>query len=67
MPVLDIVHELSDSQFLRNRNTVFTELSEKSIREKDMREKTNGANFLLIYSAVSRRTISGCLLIVEKK
>ena len=32
MPVLDI--ELSDSQFLRNCNTVFTELSEKSIREK---------------------------------
>ena len=26
------------SQFLRNRNTVFTELSEKSIREKDMIE-----------------------------
>lgn len=31
--------ELSDSQFLRNRNTVFTELSEKSICEKEVREK----------------------------
>ena len=63
---LDI--ELSDSQFLRNCNTVFTELSEKSIREKGMREKKPMEPiFLLIYSAVSRRTISGSLLIVEKK
>lgn len=37
MPVLDI--ELSDSQFLRNCNTVFTELSQKSIREKDESKK----------------------------
>ena len=65
MPVLDI--ELSDSEFLRNCNTVVTELSEKSIREKDIEEKTNGANFLLVYSAVSRITINGSLLIVEKK
>ena len=34
MPVLDI--ELSDSQFLRNCNTVFTELSEKSVSQKNM-------------------------------
>ena len=64
VPVLDI--ELSDSQFLRNCNTVFTELSEKSIREKDMRKKPKEP-FLVVYSAVSRRAINGSLLIVEKK
>ena len=37
MAVLDI--ELSDSQFLRNCNTVFTELSEKSIRQKKHERK----------------------------
>ena len=45
MPVLDI--ELSDSQFLRNCNTVFTELSQKSIREKDMRGKNQWSQFLV--------------------
>ena len=45
MPVLDI--ELSDSQFLRNCNTVFTELSEKSIRENDMRGKKQWSQFFV--------------------
>ena len=45
MPVLDI--DLSDSQFLRNCNTVFTELSEKSIREKDMRRKNQWSQFFV--------------------
>ena len=45
MPVLDI--ELSDSQFLRNCNTVFTELSEESIREKDMRGKKQWSQFFV--------------------
>ena len=45
MPVLDT--ELSDSQFLRNCNTVFTELSEKSIREKDMRGKNQWSQFFV--------------------
>ena len=45
MPVLDV--ELSDPQFLRNCNTVFTELSEKSIREKDMRGKNQWSQFFV--------------------
>ena len=45
MPVLNI--ELSDSQFLRNCNTVFSELSEKSIREKDMRGKKQWSQFFV--------------------
>ena len=45
MPVLDI--ELSDSQFLRNCNTVFTELSEKSIHEKNMRGKNQWSQFFV--------------------
>ena len=45
MPVLDV--ELSESQFLRNCNTVFTELSEKTIREKDMRGKNQWSQFFL--------------------
>ena len=44
MPVLDI--ELSDSEFLRNCNTVVTELSEKSIREKD-RGKNQWSQFFV--------------------
>ena len=45
MPVLDI--ELSDSEFLRNCNTVFTELSERSIREKDIRGKNQWSQFFV--------------------
>ena len=63
MPVLFLTLNY-DSQFLRNCNTVFTELSEKSIYEKEMRgKKPLEPVFLLIYSAI----MSGSLLIVEKK
>ena len=45
MPVVDV--ELSESQFLRNCNTVFNELSEKTIREKDMRGKNQWSQFFV--------------------
>ena len=45
MLVLDI--ELSDSEFLRNCNTVVTELSEKSIREKDIGGKNQWSQFFV--------------------
>ena len=47
MPALDI--ELSDSQFLRNCNTVFTELSEKFIPEKNMRGKNQWSQFFVVF------------------
>ena len=52
VPVLDI--ELSDSQFLRNCNTVFTEHSEKSIREKDMRKKPKEPIFGCLLSSFTK-------------
>lgn len=52
VPVLDI--ELSDSQFRRNCNTVFTELSEKSIREKDMRKKPKEPIFGCLLSSFTK-------------
>ena len=52
VPVLDI--ELSDSQFLRNCNTVFTELCEKSIREKDMRKKPKEPIFGCLLSSFTK-------------
>ena len=48
MPVLDI--ELSDSQFIRNCNTVSFELSEKSIREKDVRGKNEWSQFFCCFT-----------------